>query len=85
MDHRHLTTSRDVNGSLSATAIDDIICRGSLEDWRELREAFNVDSNTLSRTLRVTEANLSHPYSMHRYILWDLYARHIQEAAKTSS
>ena len=69
MEHRHLTDS----AGYSSAAIDDIIGRGKLKDWHELRDASKSDKLLLGRILRVCNAHCSDPYAQ-RYHLWRLYA-----------
>jgi hypothetical protein len=69
MEHRHLTKQ----AGYSSAAIDDIIGRGKLSDWHELRDASENDKELLSRILRICNAHCSDPYAQ-RYHLWKLYA-----------
>ena len=69
MEHRHLTGQ----AGYSSAAIDDIISRGKLGDWHELRDASASDKTLLSKILRICNAHCSDPYAQ-RYHLWRLYA-----------
>ena len=71
MTHRHIIEGE----TLSLTAIDDIIDRGSPDDWRELKARVNVDSLLLAKIIRVCAAKIADPYAQ-RYHLWNYYARH---------
>ncbi|MBR6470678.1 MAG: hypothetical protein IKS83_02675 [Victivallales bacterium] len=69
MEHRHLTSQ----AGYSSAAIDDIISRGKLADWHDLRDASEADTTLLRKILRVCNAHVSDPYAQ-RYHLWRLYA-----------
>ena len=69
MKPRHIETSKQY----SSAAIDDIIERGRLADWHELREAADKDSVIIDKILRICKARCVDPYAQ-RYHLWRLYA-----------
>ena len=69
MLHRHLNHS-----DWTLAAIDDVIARGRLDDWKELRDVAAVRSDVCERILRVAEPHLSDPYEQ-RYHFWNLYVR----------
>ena len=71
MNHRHINSSKE----LSSAAIDDIIGRGSLADWGELKRAARLDARVLERIIRVCAPRLADPYEQ-RYPLWNYHARH---------
>ena len=71
MIHRHIIEGE----TLSLTAIDDIIDRGSPADWRKLKACVSVDSSLLAKIVRVCAAKISDPYAQ-RYHLWNYYAQH---------
>ena len=71
MTHRHIIEGE----TLSLTALDDIIDRGSPDDWRELKARVGVDSSLLAKIIRVCAAKIADPYAQ-RYHLWNYYARH---------
>ena len=71
MLHRHIIET----ASPSLAAIDDIIDRGGVEDWRSLRSRAEADGSILKKILRVCAAKVSDPYAQ-RYHLWDYYAKH---------
>ena len=50
MLHRHITSV-----GYSSAAIDDIISRGSLRDWTEMRDAALADSEIMQRIGRARE------------------------------
>lgn len=56
-------------------AIDDIIDRGGVEDWRALKVRAESDSTLIEKILRVCAAKVSDPYAQ-RYHLWNYYAKH---------
>ena len=69
MLHRHLNHSR-----WTLAAIDDVIARGGLDDWKRLRDAAETGREIRERILRVSEAHLSDPYAQ-RYHFWNFYVR----------
>lgn len=72
MKHRHLT-----HEGFTLAAIDDIIARGRLQDWLELRRASLSDRTVLERVHRLCRTRISDPYAQ-RYHLWMHYAaRHL--------
>ena len=68
MEHRHISPSQ-----MSAAAIDDIIERGSLADWYELRSAALNDPQVLTRIERVARRRAEDPYAQ-RFHFWMRYA-----------
>ena len=70
MFHRHIIES--ANPSLAA--IDDIIDRGGVEDWRELKARVDADTSLVAKILRVCAARIADPYAQ-RYHLWNYYAK----------
>jgi hypothetical protein len=69
MLHRHLNHSE-----WTLAAIDDVIARGKLDDWKELRDAAAGRTDIRERILRVAEPHLSDPYAQ-RYHFWNIYVR----------
>lgn len=69
MQHRHIYTTKN----FSSAAIDDIIGRGSLDDWRELDSAVRSDALLIDRILKVCEAHIHDPYEQ-RYYFWRNHA-----------
>lgn len=70
MFHRHIIESEIP----SLAAIDDIIYRGGVEDWRELKARVDADTSLVAKVLRVCAAKIADPYAQ-RYHLWDYYAK----------
>ena len=70
MFHRHIIES----AKLSLVAIDDIIDRGGVSDWRELKARADADSSLLVKIIRVCAAKIADPYAQ-RYHLWNYYAK----------
>lgn len=66
--HRHLNHS-----DWTLAAIDDVIARGRLDDWKELRDAA-VSQQVRERILRVAKPHLSDQYAQ-RYHFWNFYVR----------
>ncbi len=69
MLHRHLNHS-----DWTLAAVDDVIARGRLEDWKELRDAAASRPDLRERILRVCAAHLDDPYAQ-RYHFWNYYVR----------
>ena len=44
-------------------AIDDIIDRGGVDDWRELKSRADADSDLVSKIIKVCAAKISDPYA----------------------
>ena len=53
MLHRHLNHS-----DWTLAAIDDVIARGRLDDWKELRDAAEGRTEIMERILRVSQPHL---------------------------
>ena len=71
MEHRHI-----IEASVpSLAAVDDIIDRGGVADWRELKLRADADASILSKIVKVCAAKISDPYAQ-RYHLWNYYAKH---------
>ena len=71
MIHRHISES----ATPSLAAIDDIIERGGVCDWSELKRRADNDSLLLAKIVKVCAAKISDPYAQ-RYHLWNYYAQH---------
>jgi hypothetical protein len=69
MLHRHLNHS-----DWTLAAVDDVIARGRLEDWKQLRDAADMRAEIRARILRVSGAHLTDPYAQ-RYHFWNFYVR----------
>jgi len=69
MLHRHLN-----HPDWTLAAIDDVIARGRLDDWKELRDAAESRTEIRERILRVSKPHLSDPYAQ-RYHFWNFYVR----------
>ena len=69
MLHRHLN-----HEGYTAAAIDDVIERGSKQDWFELRRAALTDPSVAERLRRLCEERRSHPHAQ-RHHFWAHYAR----------
>lgn len=69
MLHRHLNHS-----DWTLAAVDDVIARGRLEDWKQLRDAATQCEETRARIRRVCAAHLADAYAQ-RYHFWDFYVR----------
>lgn len=70
MLHRHIIET----STPSLAAIDDIIDRGGVGDWRELKAQVDADSSLAVKVLRVCAVKVSDPYAQ-RYHLWNYYAK----------
>jgi hypothetical protein len=72
MHHRHLN-----HQTYTLAAIDDVIGRGNLLDWTELRRALLGTPPILDKVLRVCQAHVQDPGAQ-RYHFWKHYAeRHL--------
>lgn len=71
MNHRHINST----GTYSSAEIDDIIGRGGLVDWVELKDAAQRDPEILERIVKVCMPRLADPYEQ-RYHLWSYHAQH---------
>ena len=69
MLHRHLNHSE-----WTLAAIDDVIARGRLDDWKRLRDAAENCTEIRERIIRVSKHHLSDPYEQ-RYHFWNFYVR----------
>lgn len=69
MWHRHL-----IPADWTLAAIDDVIARGRLDDWKALRDAAASRAELRTRILRVCAAHLSDPRAQ-RYHFWNHYVR----------
>jgi hypothetical protein len=65
--HRHLN-----HQGFTLAAIDDIISRGKLSDWRQLRSAALTDHTVVEKIQRICLAHLSDSYAQ-RYHFWMNY------------
>ena len=72
MVHRHI----DETAVPSSAAIDDIIERGSMDDWIGLRDKAKADGSVVRKILRVCSARCADPYAQ-RHHLWRLYAQRL--------
>ena len=55
-------------------AIDDIIYRGGVSEWREFKARADIDPSLLEKILKVCAAKIADPYAQ-RYHLWNYYAK----------
>jgi hypothetical protein len=69
MLHRHLNHSE-----WTLAAIDDVISRGRLDDWKQLRDAAESSTKIREGILRVSQPYLLDPYQQ-RYHFWNFYVR----------
>ncbi|MBN8915076.1 MAG: hypothetical protein J0I31_05705 [Rhizobiales bacterium] len=69
MRHRHLNHQR-----YTLAAIDDVIERGRMRDWLDLRDAARQRPELFDMIVRVCAPRLSNPYAQ-RYHFWNNYAR----------
>jgi hypothetical protein len=75
MLHRHITPL-----GYSSVAIDDVISRGSLRDWTEMRDAALADPEIMQRIGRIARARAIDPYEQ-RYHFWMHYVEKHSAAA----
>ena len=69
MQHRHLNPS-----DWTLAAVDDVIARGRIDDWKALRDAAAREAGVRERILRVCVHRLGDPTEQ-RYYFWDYYVR----------
>lgn len=69
MLHRHLNHS-----DWTLAAVDDVIARGRLDDWKDLRDVAVKRADVQARILRVCAEHLADPYAQ-RYHFWNFYVR----------
>ncbi len=69
MRHRHLDSA-----DWTLAAVDDVIARGRLDDWKELRDAATAQPEVRERILRVCAPHLSDRLGQRHYF-WDFYVR----------
>jgi hypothetical protein len=69
MWHRHLNHT-----DWTLAAVDDVIARGRMEDWKALRDAQANDADIRARIIQVCQPRLSDPYAQ-RYHFWNAYVR----------
>jgi hypothetical protein len=75
MQHRHILPFHT-----SAAAIDDIIERGTLVDWYELRQAAMNDPEVLQRIERIARRRAEDLYAQ-RFHFWMRYAASLRAAS----
>lgn len=69
MIHRHLNPT-----TLSLAAIDDIIQRGKMDDWKALREAVLGDVSVMDKVERIAQQYIADPYRQ-RHHFWNNYVK----------
>jgi hypothetical protein len=69
MIHRHINPTE-----LSLAAIDDIIQRGKMDDWRALRAAVLSDRSVVDKVERITHQYIDDPYRQ-RHHFWHHYVK----------
>jgi hypothetical protein len=69
MWHRHLNHS-----DWTLAAVDDVIARGRMEDWKQLRDVAARQADVRQRILQVCAVHRANPYAQ-RYHFWDFYVR----------
>lgn len=67
MKHRHINA--DIKKSLSLEAIDDIISRGDMPEWLELRNYALRHSEILDDIIRICSHYIIDPYEQ-KYHFW---------------
>ena len=75
MEHRHLNHS-----GFTLAAIDDIISRGKLADWLDLRRASLQDPAIIDKIEKICRRQIQDPYAQ-RYHFWSNYAKRQREIA----
>jgi hypothetical protein len=67
MVHRHLN-----HQNYTLAAIDDVISRGNLRDWHEMRKAVLHDRSLLEKVRQICAPRIADPYAQ-RYLFWMNY------------
>lgn len=81
MIHRHL-----MHQNYTMAAIDDIIQRGTMADWVELRCAIKVEPALLSKVERICLAYIADDYAQRHWFWWNyVQAARDAENAKTAA
>lgn len=75
MEHRHLN-----HQGYTLAAIDDIILRGSLEDWLALRDEALAQPEIFPKIQKVCQQHCADPYAQ-RHHFWLHYAEKHQDPA----
>lgn len=75
MIHRHLT-----HELYTAAALDDIVSRGGMKDWRDLRRALISQPDLAEKLERVCLAHTADPFAQ-RYHFWLEYVRRRVQAS----
>jgi hypothetical protein len=75
MNHRHLT-----HEMYTAAALDDVVSRGGMQDWRDLRRALSDQPGLADKLERVCLAHTADPFAQ-RYHFWLEYVRSRIKAA----
>jgi hypothetical protein len=74
MQHRHLTQSAVSPTTLTLAAIDDIIQRGKMDDWKALRAAVLGDVSVMDKVERIAQQYIADPYRQ-RHHFWNNYVK----------
>jgi hypothetical protein len=69
MWHRHLNPN-----DWTLAVVDDVIARGRMDDWKQLRDTAAERADVRERILQVCAAHLADPYAQ-RYHFWNFYVR----------
>ena len=69
MFHRHLN-----HQTYTLAAIDDVIDRGELVEWAQLRRALRTEPEVRARIIRICESHIADPYAQ-RYHFWSNYVK----------
>jgi hypothetical protein len=72
--HRHLNHS-----DWTLASVDDVIARGRLHDWIQLRDAAAGQVEIRAYILRICQAHVSDPYAQ-RYHFWNAYVNSVSKS-----
>ncbi len=67
MNHRHINV--DIEKGLPLEAIDDIISRGEMPEWRELRDYVLYHPEILDDIIKICSHYIADPYEQ-KYLFW---------------
>ena len=76
MQHRHIVT-----GEYTLTAIDDVIERGLLRDWLELRDAVRSSADLARDVKHVCEHQKPRSDFPSRYVFWSNLLERMKQGA----
>ncbi|MHB1645796.1 MAG: hypothetical protein EVG15_01445 [Candidatus Acididesulfobacter diazotrophicus] len=80
MKHRHINVN--INKSLPLEAIDDIVSRGDMPEWLELRDYALSHPEALNDIIKICKHYIADPYEQ-KYYFWYNFALYLINAGGT--